>query len=53
MESLDSDDSYDELEARHLTEVQKKRLLMALERKYSSIRKAVHDDLLLFQDEIF
>lgn len=53
LESLDSDDSYDELEIKNKRERKLQRELTAVERKYNSIRKAVEDDLMLFQDEIF
>jgi len=47
-ESLDSDDSYDELELKHLRDRKLQRSLAALERKYANIRQAVEDDLMLF-----
>lgn len=53
VESLDSDDSYDDMEMKSLKERKLQRALAALERKYANIRKAVEDDLMLFQDDIF
>ena len=53
VESLDSDDSYDDMELKSLKERKLQRALAALERKYANIRKAVEDDLMLFQDDIF
>jgi Flagellar-associated PapD-like len=52
-ESLDSDDSYDDMELKSLKERKLQRALAALEWKYLNIRKAVEDDLMLFQDDIF
>lgn len=52
-ESLDSDDSYDEDELHQKRERQQKKAIATLTRKYASIRKAVDEDLMLFQDEIF
>jgi len=53
VESLDSDDSYDELEIKNLKERKLKRALAALERKYKNIKKAVDDDLMLFQGDVY
>lgn len=53
VESLDSDDSYDDLETKNLKERKLQIALSTLERKYQNIRKAVEDDLMLFQDDIF
>ena len=53
IESLDSDDSYDDMELKSLKERKLQRALAALERKYANIRKAVEGDLMLFQDNIF
>ena len=53
VESLDSDDSYDDMEMKSLKERKLQRALAALERKYANIRKAVEDDFMLFQDDIF
>ena len=52
-ESLDSDDSYDEEELTKKQERAQKKAIATLSRKYQSIRKAVEDDKMLFQDEIF
>ena len=52
-ESLDSDDSYDEVELKNMRDMKLKKAISALERKYKNIRKAVEDDLMLFQDDIF
>jgi hydrocephalus-inducing protein len=50
---LDSDDSYDAAEAQAKLERRKQRAVATLNRKYLSIRKAVEEDKMLFQDEIF
>ena len=47
-ESLDSDDSWDELEYRNMHERRQARALLTLDRKYRNIRKAVEEDLMLF-----
>lgn len=52
-ESLDSDDSYDEDELNRKQERAQTKAITTLARKYQSIRKAVEEDLMLFQDEIF
>jgi hydrocephalus-inducing protein len=52
-ESLDSDDSYDEVELKNMRDMKLKKAISALERKYKNIRKAVEDDMMLFQDDIF
>lgn len=52
-ESLDSDDSYDEDEINKKQERAQTKAITILARKYQSIRKAVEEDLMLFQDEIF
>ena len=52
-ESLDSDDSYDEDELNKKQERAQQKAIATLARKYQSIRKAVDEDLMLFQDEIF
>jgi hydrocephalus-inducing protein len=52
-ESLDSDDSYDEDELNKKQERAQTKAITTLARKYQSIRKAVEEDLMLFQDEIF
>jgi len=52
-ESLDSDDSYDEDELNKKQERAQQKAIATLARKYQSIRKAVEEDLMLFQDEIF
>jgi hydrocephalus-inducing protein len=51
--SLDSDDSYNENELAVKAERKKERALITLGRKYASIKKAVDEDKMLFQDEIF
>lgn len=51
--SLDSDDSYDESELMAKAQRKKERSLITLNRKYASIKKAVEEDKMLFQDEIF
>jgi len=52
-ESFDSDDSYDEIELAgrrdRLIEVEKGRIT----RKYNRIRKAIMDDDMLYNDEVF
>jgi hydrocephalus-inducing protein len=50
---LDSDDSYDAAETQAKLERRKQRAVATLNRKYMSIRKAVEEDKMLFQDEIF
>lgn len=50
---MDSDDSYDAAETQAKLERRKQRAVAALNRKYMSIRKAVEEDKMLFQDEIF
>ena len=50
---MDSDDSYDAAEAHAKLERRKQRAVATLNRKYLSIRKAVEEDKMLFQDEIF
>lgn len=50
---LDSDDSYDEAEIVAKNARKKERSLVTLGRKYASIKKAVEEDKMLFQDEIF
>jgi hydrocephalus-inducing protein len=50
---LDSDDSYDEMERKNMRDIKLKKAISALERKYRNIRKAVDDDFMLFQDDIF
>ena len=52
-EPLDSDDSYDEEELNKKQERAQTKAIATLARKYQSIRKAVDEDLMLFQDEIF
>lgn len=52
-QSLDSDDSYDQSELNAKKERKKQRAIATLARKYTSIRKAVEEDKMLFQDEIF
>jgi len=52
-ESLDSDDSYDEAELQLKRERAQEKAIATLQRKYQGIRKAVEDDPMLFQDEIF
>lgn len=51
--SLDSDDSYNQDELQLKSERRKQKALSALSRKYQAIRKAVTEDPMLFQDEIF
>ena len=51
--SMDSDDSYDDAELAAKKERKKQRAIATLARKYTSIRKAVEEDKMLFQDEIF
>lgn len=52
-DSLDSDDSYDENELNLKQEKAQTKAISTLARKYQSIRKAVEEDLMSFQDEIF
>lgn len=52
-QSLDSDDSYDNMELEQRQLRKKEKANAALARKYTSIRKAVDEDKMLFQDEIF
>jgi hydrocephalus-inducing protein len=52
-DSLDSDDSYDAAELKQKSERRKEKAIATLSRKYQGIRKAVEDDPMLFQDEIF
>ena len=52
-EVLDSDDSYDEEELNKKAERAQTKAITTLARKYQSIRKAVEEDFMLFQDEIF
>ena len=52
-ESLDSDDSYDEDEINKKHERAQQKAVSTLKRKYESIRKAVDEDPMLFQDDIF
>lgn len=52
-ESLDSDDSYDQVELQLKKQRTKEKTIATLARKYQGIRKAVDDDPMLFQDEIF
>jgi hydrocephalus-inducing protein len=52
-DSLDSDDSYDENELNIKQERAQTKAISTLARKYQSIRKAVEEDLMSFQDEIF
>jgi len=52
-DSLDSDDSYDEDELNKKQERAQQKAIATLARKFQSIRKAVDEDLMLFQDEIF
>ena len=52
-DSLDSDDSYDEDELNKKQERAQQKAIATLARKYQSIRKAVEEDMMLFQDEIF
>jgi hydrocephalus-inducing protein len=52
-ESLDSDDSYDEAELQLKQARAREKAVATLQRKYQGIRKAVEDDPMLFQDEIF
>ena len=52
-DSLDSDDSYDETELQLKKERAQEKAIATLQRKYQGIRKAVEDDPMLFQDEIF
>ena len=47
-QSLDSDDSYDETELKAKKERKKQRAIATLARKYTSIRKAVEEDKMLF-----
>lgn len=47
-QSLDSDDSYDESELNAKKERKKQRAIATLARKYTSIRKAVEEDKMLF-----
>lgn len=51
--SLDSDDSYDENELAEKRERRKEKALQTLSRRYQSIKQAVDEDKMLFQDEIF
>jgi hydrocephalus-inducing protein len=51
--SLDSDDSYNETEMKNKDVRRKAKALSTLSRKYQAIKKAVVDDKMLFQDEIF
>jgi hydrocephalus-inducing protein len=51
--SLDSDDSYDQSEVAAKQQRHRQKAQSALARKYEAIRKAVDEDLMLFQDEIF
>ena len=51
--SLDSDDSYDTNELQSKVVRRKEKALNTLTRKYQAIKKAVYDDKMLFQDEIF
>ena len=51
--SLDSDDSYDQTELSAKNERRRQKALSALSRKYQAIKKAVNEDSMLFQDEIF
>lgn len=53
VDSLDSDDSYDEEELNKKQERAQSKAIATLARKYQSIRKAVEEDKMLFQDEIF
>lgn len=52
-ESFNSDDSYDEDELRLKQARTHQKAVSTLARKYQSIRKAVEEDQMLFQDEIF
>jgi hydrocephalus-inducing protein len=52
-ESLNSDDSYDEDELKKKHQRTHLKALSTLSRKYQSIKKAVDEDPMLFQDEIF
>jgi hydrocephalus-inducing protein len=52
-ESLDSDDSYDEDELNKKADRAQQKAISTLSRKYQSICKAVEEDQMLFQDEIF
>ena len=52
-DSLDSNDSYDEDELNKKAERKQVKAISTLARKYQSIRKAIEDDQMLFQDEIF
>ena len=47
-QSLDSDDSYDEIEMEQRRERKKAKVHAALSRKYTSIKKAVDEDKMLF-----
>lgn len=51
--SLDSDDSYNNIELEQRRQRKKEKVMAALSRKYTSIKKAVDEDKMLFQDEIF
>lgn len=46
--SLDSDDSYDEKELEDRRQRKKQKILSTLTRKYTSIKKAVDEDKMLF-----
>ena len=52
-ESFDSDDSYDNSELKQKKQRNQEKAIATLSRKYQGIRKAVDDDPMLFQDEIF
>jgi hypothetical protein len=47
-QSLDSDDSYDQLELEQRRQRKKEKVLATLSRKYTSIKKAVDEDKMLF-----
>jgi len=51
--SLDSDDSYNETELAAKKARRQEKAVATLGRKYESIKKAVEEDKMLFQDEIF
>lgn len=53
LQDINDSSSEEEVDPREYLERKRKRAELALTRKYKTIKKAIEDDLFLFQDKIF